>query len=138
MGKKSNRCYIEVWRDKNFEGEGLRIYGPGEFRNLRFKNTHWGDRISSLRVGPHAFVLAYRDRDFKNKMIAFGPNQSIADLNHVKFNNKIDSIQVINSLKILDQLYSEDAVEGDDLIEHQETAEKQQTTRKKRTRTKKL
>jgi len=131
MGKKLNQCYIEVWRDKNFEGEGLRIYGPAEFRNLRFKNTHWGDRISSLRVGPHAFVLAFRDKDFKNKMVAFGPNQSIPDLNHLKFNNQIDSIQVINSLKILDQLYTDDEV-----TQHQETSNKPKTTRKKRARTK--
>ena len=136
MGKKPNQCYIDVWRDKNFEGEKLRIYGPSELRNLRFKNTHWGNRISSLRVGPHAFVLAYRDRDFKNKMIAFGPNQSIADLNHVKFDNQIDSIQVINSLKILDQLYSDPDFADYILTEDHEAAKKQQTARKKRTRTK--
>lgn len=66
-------CYIEVWRDKNFEGEHLRIEGPVEYAMLEFASLKWGDCISSIRVGPSAFVLVYADREFKGTMMSFGP-----------------------------------------------------------------
>ncbi|MCI0489915.1 MAG: hypothetical protein L0229_25260 [Blastocatellia bacterium] len=119
MSKKRSDCYIEVWREKNFEGEYLRIYGPVQYRHLKLPGADWGDQIASLRVGPHAFVLAYRDRNFKSAMVAFGPNQTIADLGKLKFDDEIDSIKIINSIKILDHLYTDDeaAVTGERHIE---------------------
>jgi hypothetical protein len=101
---KEDDCYIDIWRDANFGGESLRLYGPAEFPRLHFEQGEWGDQIGSLRVGPRAFVLAYRDRDFKDKKVTFGPNDEIADLSELKFDNDIDSVQVIDSLKIFDRL----------------------------------
>jgi hypothetical protein len=102
--KKEDDCYIDIWREADFEGESLRLYGPAEFPRLRFEQGDWGDHIGSLRVGPRAFVLAYRDPDFKEKKIAFGPNDEVADLGALKFDDDIDSVQVIDSLKIFDRL----------------------------------
>jgi hypothetical protein len=102
MSGKTTDCYIDVWRDAGFEGEAIRIEGPAEHPNLEFSNGDWGDRIGSLRVGPHAFVLAYRDKDFKDAMVAFGPGQEVANLEELDFDDDIDSIKVIDSLKILD------------------------------------
>lgn len=101
---KVEDCYVDIWRDANFEGESLRLYGPAEFPNLRFMQGNWGDQIGSLRVGPRALVLAYRDAQFQDKRVTFGPNDEIPDLNALKFDDDIDSVQVIDSLKIFDRL----------------------------------
>jgi hypothetical protein len=102
MSGKSTDCYIDVWRDANFEGETLRIEGPAEHPDLKFVNGDWGDQIGSLRVGPHAFVLAYRDKNYESTMIAFGPNQDVANLDELKFDDEMDSMKIIDSMKILD------------------------------------
>ena len=100
-----------MWLDAKFEGEAIRIEGPAEYPNLEFGNGDWGDQIGSLRVGPDAFVMAYRDKDFENTMVAFGPNQEVASLDELDFDDDIDSIKVIDSLKILDYRPHEDEPE---------------------------
>src|SRR5262249_39269025 len=95
-------CYIEVWRDKNFEGESLIIKGPGEIPDLCANHLTWCSRISSLRVGPRAFVLAYAARGFKGDVIRLGPSEEVPDLANVKFDHEIDSIRIIDSIKVFD------------------------------------
>ena len=104
MGEKAVDCYIDVWRGANFEGETLRLQGPAEFPNLNFNQGQWGDHIGSLRVGPNAFVMAYRGRDFSEELQTFGPNDEIADLAEFKFDDDIESIRVIDSLKIFERV----------------------------------
>lgn len=101
MSRKSGDCYIDIWKKKNFEGDHLRLEGPAEFPALRIGSKDWGDCIGSLRIGPTAFVLAYKDKNFKDTMVAFGPGQEVADLGHHKFDDQIDSIKIIDSLKII-------------------------------------
>jgi hypothetical protein len=72
-------------------------------------NAKWSDDISSLRVGPNAFVLAYENKQFKGGMLRLAPNQAVPDLREMRFNDEIDSLKVINSLKIFDWLWSERA-----------------------------
>jgi hypothetical protein len=108
MGK-SDGCYIDVWKEANFEGERLRIQGPAEYPSLRFEQGDWGDRVGSLRVGPNAFVIAYRDPDFGDRQVTFGPDDEVADLGELKFDDDIESMRVIDSLKIFDRVeYNED------------------------------
>ena len=104
MKPKDADCYVDIWRDANFAGERLRVYGPAEYPRLLFEGVDWGDQVGSLRVGPHAFVMAYRDRDFKDTVITFGPNDEVADLGRLKFDDEIDSVKVIDALKIVDRL----------------------------------
>ena len=111
---KDKDCYVDIWRDANFRGESLRLYGPAEFPRLRFEQGDWGDQIGSLRVGPRALVLAYRDTDFQDKQITFGPNDEVADLGELKFDDDIDSVQVIDSLKIFDRLLGRQAPPADE------------------------
>src|SRR5262249_31983684 len=94
--------YVEICSDKNFAGEYLRVEGPVEYRNLRFSAVNWCNSISSLRVGPSAFLLVYPGEDFKGTMISFGPGQEVADLSDMEFNDEIDSIRLVNSMKIFD------------------------------------
>lgn len=100
---ESGDCWIEVWSETGFKGESFRIQGPANYPALQLGTEDWTDRIRSLRVGPQAFVLAYRDKDFTASMVAFGPNQEVANLSEFKFKDEIDSIRVIDSMKIFDR-----------------------------------
>lgn len=102
-GGESGRCYIEVWQDRNFEGEYICIEGPGEYPVLWTTGINWCDSISSIRVGPNAFVHVYGCRDFKGAMITLGPNEEVSDLGLLKLDNEIDSIQIIDSIRIFDR-----------------------------------
>src|ERR1044071_1637762 len=104
MADKSSGCYIDVWVKTNFEGESVRIQGPAEYPTLSFAQGEWGDRISSLRVGPNAFVIAYRDPNFGDRLITFGPDDECADLGELKFDDDIDSMRLIDSLRIFDHV----------------------------------
>src|SRR5215213_10250890 len=104
MAQKSGDCYIDVWRDADFRGETIRIQGPAEYASLELARGNWGDDIGSLRVGPNAFVLAYRRRDFRDEPVTFGPNDEVADLGQFEFDDDIESLKVIDSLKIFNRL----------------------------------
>ena len=104
MAEKSDDCYVDVWREADFGGEMLRIQGPGEYPKLEFEQGDWGDDIGSLRVGPGAFVIAYRRCDFQDEPVTFGPNDEVADLSQFKFDDDIESMKVIDSLKIFNHL----------------------------------
>jgi len=110
MVEKSG-CYIDVWMKTDFKGESVRIQGPAEYPELHFAQGDWGDRISSLRVGPNAFVIAYRDPNYGDRQIIFGPDDECADLGEFKFDDDIDSMRIIDSLKIFDRVeYNEGRV----------------------------
>ena len=104
MAEENDDCYIDVWRDADFRGETLRIYGPAQYASLDLAGGRWGDDIGSLRVGPNAFVLAYHRRDFQDEPVTFGPNDEVADLGQFKFDDDIESLKLIDSLKIFDRL----------------------------------
>lgn len=104
MAEKNGDCYIDVWRDADFRGETLRIYGPAEYASLDLAGGRWGDDIGSLRVGPNAFVMAYHRRDFQDELVTFGPNDEVADLGQFKCDDELDSMKVIDSLRIFDGL----------------------------------
>jgi hypothetical protein len=100
----STSCYIELWREKDFEGSYLLIEGPAEYEALIAVAEDWGNNIGSLRVGPDAFVLAYEDKGFRGEMIRFGPCQEIADLTDIRFDDEIDSMKIINSVRIFENI----------------------------------
>ena len=129
MGPKHDDCYIDIWRDANFAGECLRLHGPAEFANMCFQQGDWGDQIGSLRVGPRAFVLAYRDQNFQDREVAFGPNDEVADLRGLKFDDDIDSVRVIDSLKIFDHAFNRDSFAAEPAPDEPERAR----TRRRRT-----
>ena len=103
-GSDSTGCYVEIWREKNFEGEYLLIEGPAEYETLSSLAKGWGGDICSLRVGPNAFVIAYETDSFRGEMICFGPCQEVADLSELNFDDEIDSIKLISSVKIFEQI----------------------------------
>lgn len=127
-------CYIEVWTEKNFEGEHLRIEGPVECQTLEVASLEWGDAISSLRVGPTAFVLVYAEKGFKGAMMSFGPRQEAPNLEELNFNDAIDSIKLVNSIKVFDGLRAEDATTPAGARPPEKKRNKEAGRRKPRTR----
>lgn len=110
---KASGCYIELWREKNYEGEYICIQGPAQFPRLKSDVFDWGDCISSLRIGPNAFVQVFSEGNFTDTMVCFGPNQEVPDLREFKVDDQIDSMKVINSIKILDRIRLDGAPESD-------------------------
>jgi hypothetical protein len=104
MTDRTGGCYIDVWRKADFRGEKIRIGGPAEYPTLVFAEGQWGDDIGSLRVGPNAFVMAFRRRNFKDELVTFGPNDEVADLSQFEFEDDIESVKVIDSLKIFERV----------------------------------
>lgn len=126
-------CYIEVWSEKNFEGEHLRIEGPVEHQTLDFARLNWCNTISSLRAGPTAFVLVYAEEGFSGAMLSFGPGQDVADLDELKFGDEIDSIRLANSMKVFDGV-REDTGSSVLVSASEEKRKKEQKHHKKRAR----
>ncbi|HYY97122.1 MAG TPA: beta/gamma crystallin-related protein [Pyrinomonadaceae bacterium] len=119
-------CYIDVWEDADFRGESVRIQGPAEYPMLQFASADWGDRIGSLRVGPNAFVIAYRDENFGDRQVTFGPDDEVADLRGLRFDDEIDSLRVIDSLKIFDRVaYNEGRATAADSFAERDERKKQ-------------
>jgi len=100
-----NECYIDIWREADFRGETRRLHGPASHPHLHFREGGWGDDIGSLRLGPHAFVLAFRGENYADAMLTLGPNDQVSDLRALKFDDEIESLRLINSLKIFDRLH---------------------------------
>ena len=117
-------CYIDVWVKANFEGESVRIEGPAEYPSLVFAQGDWGDKVSSLRVGPNAFVIAYQDPNFGERQVAFGPGDEVADLGDLKFDDDIDSMRVIDSLRIFDRVEYNEGRAGADWSEDRDDRRK--------------
>ncbi|HYE12914.1 MAG TPA: hypothetical protein VD968_00545 [Pyrinomonadaceae bacterium] len=113
MKPKDSDCYVDIWKDADFRGERLRVYGPAEYPNMLFEQGDWGDHVGSLRVGPHAFVMAFAGRDFRDGMITLGPNDEVARLDDVKFDDEMDSLRVIDSMKIFDRLLGREGAQNE-------------------------
>ena len=124
MTEKSRGCYIDVWADADFKGECIRIQGPAEYPSLAFAQGDWGDRIGSLRVGPNAFVIAYQDPNFGDRQVTFGPDDEVADLSGLKFDDEIDSMRVIDSLRIFDRVEYNEGRAGADWSEDRDGRKK--------------
>ncbi|HEX7174387.1 MAG TPA: hypothetical protein VF240_03785 [Pyrinomonadaceae bacterium] len=105
MKHTPNECYIDVWREAGFKGETRRLHGPASHPHLHFREGDWADDIGSLRLGPHAFVLAFREENYADAMLTLGPNDEVYDMRALKFDNEIESLRLINSLKIFDHLH---------------------------------
>jgi len=106
-------CYIDLWKDKDYEGKHVHITGPRQYSDLQSFPSEWGNNVSSLRVGPCAFVEAYDQKGLTGKMVCFGPNQDVPDLAEIEFENKIGSMKIISVIKIFDGLGAVDKLDTD-------------------------
>jgi hypothetical protein len=101
--EETNGCYVIIWSGKDCEGEHLRIDGPIQYNTLTAHSGSWGNDISSLKVGPEAFVEIFADENFQGKMICFGPGEAVPDLAEYAFDDDAESIKVISSIRLLER-----------------------------------
>jgi hypothetical protein len=90
-------CWIEVFDDTKYDADDphVKVDGPKEFASLKNLNGRdWNNDIQSVIVGSGAMVLAYKDKDFKGKEIAFASGQRIPDLSKLDMSNDIESMKI--------------------------------------------
>jgi len=99
-------CFVDLWRGKDYQGRHVHVSGPREYSELQSFPTEWGKHVSSLRVGPCAFVEAYEEQGLNGKMVCFGPNEEVPDLAEIGFENNLGSMKIISLTEIFDGLES--------------------------------
>jgi hypothetical protein len=70
-----NGCYVMLFRGPAFTAQSDLLNGPGNWTRLdNLIDTHhrqWSNEIRSLRVGDHATVVAYKDRNYRGESARF-------------------------------------------------------------------
>ena len=79
-------------------------------------------------------MLVYSEREFKGKMLTLGPNQEVSNLDELKFENEVDSIQLVNSLRIFEEFRSEPANKTRDTQEQRKKAGTAQSSARRRSK----
>jgi hypothetical protein len=117
---QAKECWLDIYDKANYEGGHARIQGPAELASLKNLNGEdWSNRIESLKVGPGAEVIAYRQAEFKDAPqgpvnhpevfqnwgakeipayqeleIDFGPGKNQHHLGELDFHRNINSLKV--------------------------------------------
>ena len=66
-------------------------------KSTRLKNLNgrdWNNDIQSAIVGSSATVIAYKEKDFKSREIAFTSGQRIPNLSELDMSNDIESMKI--------------------------------------------
>ena len=91
-------CWAEIFEDNDFDQKDAHVILKGPFEAASLKDLagrNWSKDIESLIMGPRATMYAYKDRDFKDTEVVFGPNQRVKELSEVKLANKIESLKIL-------------------------------------------
>jgi len=91
-------CWAEIFEDNDFDQSDPHVILKGPFQAASLKDLagrNWSRDIESLIMGPRATMYAYKDRDFKDTEVVFGPNQRVKELSEVKLANKIESLKIL-------------------------------------------
>ena len=89
-----NGCWIDFFDSNRFSGNRMRLRGPAEFAGLRVREENFGHTISSISVGPCAYVQCYKAHDFRDTIFWLLPNQSIESLADLDCPDNIDAIRL--------------------------------------------
>jgi len=98
MGKlvigDSNGCWVEVFGNKSFRGKPQRLYGPADFPMLRIRENGMSDTLSSLRVGPHAYLQCFHNSNFADTVFWLLPNEQVEDVDRLRAAEAINSVRL--------------------------------------------
>ena len=95
-------CWVHVFDDKNYDvtDDNHKICGPGKWPNLRnlagATKITWGDEIESLKLGPRATVIVWRDENYTGQSVTFNPGSAIPSLKATNpmLSDNISSIEI--------------------------------------------
>jgi hypothetical protein len=95
-------CWVQVFDDKNYDltDDNHMICGPGKWSNLRNLSgavkPNWGDEIESLKVGPRATVIVWREENYTGTSLTFNAGAAIASLKMTNptLSDNISSIEI--------------------------------------------
>lgn len=63
--------------------------------NCRGMKIDWKDEISSLKVGPHTWVVLFEEERYGGDSVALGPNVMVKDIAELNL-DKINSVKIFN------------------------------------------
>ena len=94
-GYYNANCYVNIYDHKGFGGEVVQLMGPSTYADLHgLKGRNWEHKIGSDQKGPGAWLVLYRERDFKGSSFVVNPNSTSATLG--RLSEKSKSIQVLD------------------------------------------
>ena len=92
-----NGCYVMVFRGPAFTEQSDLLNGPGKWTRLdNLLDTHhreWSNEIRSLRVGDHATVVAFKDRNYRGESATFAAGSEHPQL-PPQLEEDIESLQI--------------------------------------------
>jgi hypothetical protein len=119
QGAWASDCWLDIFDKSVFQGAHARIEGPADLTSLkRINNEDWSGRIESLKLGPKAKVVAFRQENFKensggpayhgealqawgekpesysDQEISFGPGAEEHHLGELNFHRAINSLSI--------------------------------------------
>ena len=68
------RMLLDAFDGQGLSGNAKRLHGPAEFPGLRIREKDWPAQLSSLAVGPGAYVQCFNSRDFHDSIFWLLPN----------------------------------------------------------------
>jgi len=93
---QSRGCWIDLFDQPRFSGRRIRIFGPGDYVNLRVGSEDWGDEVRSLVLGPATYAQCFEELNFRDSVVWLAPNQRIADISELPTTEELDSIRLFD------------------------------------------
>lgn len=89
-------CWVDIFAGPDYARPSRRIMGPIDLANLQLSDKNWGNAITSIKTGPHAWVKVFKDTSYRGDYLTLRPRTAIRSLRPLKFKDAIDSISVRN------------------------------------------
>lgn len=90
-------CWVDVFELPLFRGRRRRLFGPARFVAIRTAGTDWGIAISSVIVGPGAYLRFFRSADPRSAAFWMEPEHSFQDLHARGVGADVDSIAILEA-----------------------------------------
>jgi len=92
----SKGCWLDLFEYPGFTGRRLRLFGPGDYVNLRVGPEEWGDEVRSLVVGPCAYAQCFEELNFRDSVVWLAPDQRVADVSDLPTEEALDSLRLFD------------------------------------------
>ena len=93
---QSTGCWIDLFEGRDFGGKRLRLFGPGDFVNLRVGSDDWGDEVRSIIVGPAAYAQCFEELNFRASVVWLTPGQRVGNVADLPTEEEVDSLRLFD------------------------------------------
>jgi hypothetical protein len=92
----STGCWIDLYEHPRFQGRHVRLFGPGDFVNLRVRAEGWSHEVRSVVLGPGAYAQCFAEMYFDASVIWLVPDQRVADVALLPTEQGLDSLRLFD------------------------------------------